>query len=93
MIHTYLACFDISDDKQRRNVSRRLEHFGVRVQYSVFEISLNSLPELNDLKKALKEMVEEDDDIRFYHLCFACRKKSTAVDEKRIAQYPTAVVV
>ena len=92
-MHTYLACFDITDDKQRRTVSRRLEHFGLRVQYSVFEISVKNPLELEDLKQELKEIIEIDDDIRFYHLCLACRKKSETVDDKRIAQYPLAVVV
>ncbi len=92
-MHTYLACFDISDDKQRRAVSRRLEHFGLRVQYSVFEISVETPEQLKDLKAELKEKVENTDDIRFYHLCAACRKKSAAVDDHRIAQYPAAIVI
>lgn len=92
-MHTYLACFDITDDKQRRTVSRTLEHYGLRVQYSVFEISVKNQLELDNLKQELLEIIESDDDIRFYHLCLACRKKSASVDDKRIAQYPLAVVV
>ena len=45
-----LACFDISDDKQRRFISRRLEHFGIRVQYSVFEIRIKHKQELVKLQ-------------------------------------------
>ncbi len=92
-MHTYLACFDISDDKQRRTVSRRLEQFGLRVQYSVFEISVKNQLELDGLKQELKQSIEIDDDIRFYHLCLSCRKKSKTVEDKRIAQYPSAVVI
>lgn len=92
-MHTYLACFDISDDKQRRLVSRRLEHFGLRVQRSVFEVSIKNPIELKALKKELDQWVEPDDDIRFYHLCLSCRKKSETTDNERIAQYPLAVVI
>jgi len=92
-MHTYLACFDISDDKQRRLVSRRLEHFGLRVQRSVFEVSIKNSNELKALKRELDQWVEADDDIRFYHLCLSCRKKSETSDSERIAQYPLAVVI
>ncbi len=92
-MHAYLACFDISDDRQRRTVSRRLEHYGLRVQYSVFEISVKNQLELDKLKQELQQEIEVDDDIRFYHLCKACRKKSITVDDTRIAQYPLAVII
>lgn len=92
-MHTYLACFDISDDKQRRYVSRRLEHYGLRVQYSVFEISVKNNLELEALKEELSEYIDTFDDIRFYHLCLSCRKKSKSIDDKNIAEFPLAVVV
>lgn len=92
-MHTYLACFDISDDKQRRLVSRRLEHFGLRVQRSVFEVSIKSQYELKKLKDELEQWIESEDDIRFYHLCLSCRKKSETTNNERIAQYPLAVVI
>lgn len=92
-MHTYLACFDISDDKQRRNISRRLEHFGLRVQYSVFEISVKNNIELEQLKAELEQWVDTFDDIRFYHLCSSCRNQSHRLGEKPIAEFPLAVVV
>ena len=92
-MHTYLICFDITDDKQRRTVSRRLEHEGLRVQYSVFEVSFKTLHELTELKEELADIIELEDDIRFYHLCAACRKKSKTVDNKAIAEFPLAIVI
>jgi len=64
-----------------------------RVQRSVFEISIKNSNELEALKKELGKWVEADDDIRFYHLCLACRKKSETTESERIAQYPLAVVI
>ncbi len=92
-MHTYLICFDISDDKNRRMISRRLEHEGLRVQYSVFEVAFSSPNDLLLLKDELREWMEAGDDIRFYHLCAACRKKSLSADDQRIAEFPLAVVL
>ena len=92
-MQTYLACFDISDDKSRRFISRKLEHYGLRVQYSVFEISVKNDTELEALKEELNQWIDTFDDIRFYHLCSACRKKSESVDNQSIAQFPLAIIV
>ncbi len=87
-------CFDITDDRLRRRVSRRLEHFGPRVQRSVFEIAVNSKEELTALKSELREwMDDEEDDLRFYPLCKGCRKKACDVHGQRVAEFPAAVVV
>ncbi|WP_456377578.1 CRISPR-associated endonuclease Cas2 [Thiolapillus sp.] len=90
----YVACFDISDDAIRRNVSRRLEHFGCRVQRSVFEISVESADELEKLRLELLEWIdaEEVDDVRFYPLCRECRQKARDVRGRRVAEFPAAVI-
>ncbi len=90
---TYLACFDISDDKARRLVGRRLEHFGTRVQRSVFEVSAKSQNEVDRLQKELLDWIDPEDDVRFYPLCRDCRKKSQDVRGNRVAAYPAAIVV
>lgn len=92
-MNTYLACFDISDDRIRRRVSQRLEQYGVRVQYSVFEVSLNSMDELDALKSVIKDSIEDDDDVRFYALCSSCRSLSQTVDDQAIAEFPASVVI
>ncbi len=92
-MNTFLECFDISDDKIRRMVSKRLEHFGVRVQRSVFEVSFHSIDELNALKIIINDWIEDCDDVRFYALCLACRSLSHTVDDKRVAEFPASVVV
>lgn len=50
----YVAVYDISDDRERRTVSKILEGFGMRVQESVFECLLTSR-----LKSALKYRLEK----------------------------------
>lgn len=92
-MHTYLACFDISDDRARRYIARELEHYGLRVQKSVFEITVDNDKALVKLKQQLQKWAEEGDDIRFYHLCLACRKRSHNTDDSRVAHFPKAVIL
>lgn len=91
----FVACFDITDDRLRRRVSRRMGHFGVRVQRSVFEIAVNSTEELAALKSEVQAWMDEEDedDLRFYPLCKACRKKASDVHGQRVAGFPAAVVL
>ncbi len=37
MRHSYLVCYDISDEKRLAKVAKTMRGFGDRVQYSVFE--------------------------------------------------------
>jgi CRISPR-associated protein Cas2 len=92
-MQAYVVCFDISDDGLRRQVSRRLEHFGLRVQRSVFEVSLDSNEALAALNAELLEWLEAGDDLRFYPLCRACRQKARDAQGNRVAAFPAGVVI
>lgn len=37
----YLIIYDITDNKRRRKVSKILEKYGIRIQFSAFECELN----------------------------------------------------
>lgn len=93
-MHVYLACFDISDDGIRYRVGSLLARHGKRVQRSVFEVSFRQLAELDRLQEALRELpLGEEDDIRFYALCRACRGASQDLTNERIARFPAAVIL
>ena len=69
-----LISYDISDDKKRTRLAKRLKDFGPRVQKSVFEADVKK-DELIKLKKILtKTKLEKGDSIRLYKLCAECRK-------------------
>ncbi len=62
----WVVSYDIPDDKRRRNVSKILEGFGRRAQYSVFECEIDD-DQRKKLEKQLKQAINTDeDDIRFY---------------------------
>lgn len=71
----WVISYDIKDDKRRLKIAKTLEDYGTRVQYSVFECILTD-EYLNRLKRRLERLIKvEEDSIRYYKLCNACRSK------------------
>ncbi len=61
-----LVVYDIPDDKRRTKLSKFLEGYGERVQWSVFECFL-SLEDMRELYDNVKKRVEpQEDNVRFY---------------------------
>lgn len=64
----WVVSYDIPNDKRRRKVSKVLEGYGRRAQFSVFECELDEV-KLGQLELRLRrEIDEKEDDIRFYPL-------------------------
>ena len=64
----WVVCYDIVNDKRRREVVTVLESYGQRGQYSVFECDITDRQQMT-LKGKLAEVIDEDeDDVRFYPL-------------------------
>ncbi len=69
MSRLYIVCFDVTDKRRLRAVSKTLEDFGKRVQYSVFECHLDK-SEHQSLQHKLSELIDpEADHVRYYSLC------------------------
>lgn len=61
-----LVVYDIPHDKRRTKLSKFLEGYGRRVQFSVFECFLN-LDEMRELHEKVKKFVKPtEDNVRFY---------------------------
>lgn len=58
MSNVIIVAYDISDNKVRTHFSKFLEKFGVRVQFSVFEIQ-NSARVLNIVKQTIETKFRE----------------------------------
>jgi len=89
----YVVCFDISDDKVRNRIGRELMKYGCRVQESVFEILLDSGPELETLRNSLRNILDGESELRFYRLCLNCRKESRRIDGAQLAAFPAVVII
>ena len=62
-----VVSYDIPSNRRRLKVMKTLEGFGSRVQYSVFECNLKP-NQVDDLRKRLKKLVEQEDSVRFYFI-------------------------
>ncbi len=77
----YIISYDISKDKKRRKISKELENYGKRVQYSVFECNLDK-KRFDELYHKLVKLMgtgETEDSIRVYSLCKNCIEKTTVI--------------
>lgn len=72
----YLVAYDIPSDQRRTKVAKILEDFGDRVQYSVFEMELERVEQLEELCTRLERVIDaHSDSVRIYFLCQGCRAK------------------
>lgn len=69
-----VVSYDIVDDKRRLQIAQRLEDYGRRVQYSVFECILDE-PKFQEISKVLVSLIEKEDSLRFYYICEGCLKR------------------
>ena len=70
-----IISYDIVDDKRRTKVSKMLENYGTRVQYSVFECLIEE-QQLKKIKELAGEIINfSEDSIRYYIICENCQKK------------------
>ena len=69
-----IVSYDIVDDKQRTKLAKKLCNYGQRVQYSVFECSVNRQQYKEMKKEALKFINTEKDSLRIYRLCCDCKR-------------------
>lgn len=76
-MNMYVISYDITDNKLRGKIAKKLEGYGRRVQYSVFEceIKKNSFRQLYTELLTLLSGREEEGSIRVYTLCENAAKK------------------
>lgn len=68
-----VVSYDIVSDKARRRVAKMMEGFGSRVQWSVFDCTLDE-PALQRMRKRLLRLINpERDSVRIYRICERCR--------------------
>ena len=88
-----LVSYDIADDRRRLKVSRVLEGYGERVQYSVFECDLR-VKQYERLKEEMKELADdEEDSVRIYRLCRACTARVDIIGQGEVTTTPDLYIV
>lgn len=96
MKHWHLISYDVRDPKRLRRVSKKLEGYGTRVQYSVFRCRLDRIS-LEKLHWELNEIMDKADDLLVIPLCGECAGKvpvhSTGDQSSWAAPLPTFRIV
>lgn len=72
--HWHLITYDVRDPKRLRQVAKKLEGYGTRVQYSVFRCRLDRLL-LEKLHWELRQLMADEDDLLVIPLCSGCASK------------------
>ena len=82
----YIVSYDISNDKIRNKVSKELQNFGIRVQYSVFECRLSDT-QLQEMYGRLATLMqsEKEENIRIYKLCGKCEQDIMTIGTESMA--------
>ncbi|MFP4041028.1 MAG: CRISPR-associated endonuclease Cas2 [Desulfosudaceae bacterium] len=70
-----IVAYDISDPKRLQRVAKVMKDFGVRVQKSIFEVSLSSSA-FRQMKARLEEEIQwESDGVKYFPLCERCESR------------------
>ena len=88
-----IVVYDISNDKRRTKLHKRLKDFGTPVQYSVFECLLDAAG-FKSMQKAVNRIIRPRiDHVRYYVLCGSCRGKIEVTGRKEVTTKPDVIVV
>ncbi len=69
-----IIAYDVADDRRRYHLCKALERYGMRIQYSVFEISLKP-KELHKLVDRLTGLIDNTKDrLLVMQLCGGCQR-------------------
>jgi CRISPR-associated protein Cas2 len=60
-----LITYDISNDKRRNKIDKLLSSYGMRVNYSVFELDIKP-HKLSEIEFTLSKLMHKDDSVRLY---------------------------
>ena len=89
----YIIAYDVPGDRRRNQISRALEGYGERVQYSVFECLLDEV-QFDALWEELCDLLDvKEDSLRAYRLCSACEGWTKMAGQAERVEVPEVYVV
>lgn len=86
-------CYDVSSDRRRARIAKRLIQVSRRVQYSVFEF-LGDERTFLELRRDLELLVDhEEDSVRYYILCAGCSKRVEVIGKGPIYGEEDVIII
>ena len=70
-----VVAYDIKEDGKRARVSKILEKYGIRVNFSVFECMFTDIQLLQVQEKIKKILDKRSDTVIYYPICVNCYTK------------------
>ena len=70
----YLITYDVTNNSRRTRLSKLLEGYGDRVQYSVFEADLDRR-EVQEILACAAKLIGKADSLRLYPTCGECVRR------------------
>ncbi len=75
-----LAVYDIANPRRLYRVAKILKDYGIRVQYSKFEIDPAGEAGFDVLQKRISEVIEEaEDGVKYIPLCRMCSSRTEII--------------
>ena len=81
-----VVAYDIKEDRKRARVSKILEKYGIRVNFSVFECMFTDIQLLQVQEKIKKILDKRSDTVIYYPICVNCYTK--IIINRHIAKRP-----
>lgn len=96
-MNLYVISYDITENKVRNKVSKILEGYGKRIQYSVFECEISD----RLFEKLYEQLLEQTinsktDSIKIYRLCSKCANECMTIGtikENAIRQNDDIIII
>ncbi len=86
-----VVAYDIKNDRCRAKVSKLLEKYGVRVNYSVFEC-LFTVQQLEETQAKTEKLIDKkEDSLVYYTVCVDCYTKTIYQPKRKIAHEITRI--
>lgn len=70
-----VVAYDIKEDRKRARISKILERYGIRVNFSVFECMFTDIQLLQVQEKIKKILDKRSDTVIYYPICVNCYTK------------------
>ena len=88
-----VVSYDITNNKRRTKIAKIMLDFGARVQYSVFECNLTDKQIETMRKKIIHVISAEEDTVRFYALCAACKTRVEVHGTGKITEDEAFIII
>lgn len=87
-----VVVYDIKSDRHRIRISKILEKYGIRVNYSVFECMFTQLQFRRVQEMLQKQIQHKDDSVIFYPMCVNCFTKTVHYPKRKKASSKVQIV-